>query len=153
MRLENIQVLDQRGGTRTENVASVDDMRELARLSLAEVVDAMQVLSEGALAKQTERGLLSARARLLAARLALDGARHLRVPRRHRQSAGRRAPKPARSAVGAGRSGHPAAVVPQLSRMSRTMAERSTASMTTMMSTEACFKKCDSHRERQRARL
>ena len=40
----------------------------------------LQVLSEGALKRQIEPGLLSARVRLLVARLALDPARHLRVP-------------------------------------------------------------------------
>ncbi len=61
-------------------VAGTDDKRDLARLSLAEVIDAMHVLSEGALAKRIEAGLLSARVRLLVARLALDQARQLRVP-------------------------------------------------------------------------
>ena len=61
-------------------MAGTDDKRELARLSLAEVIDAMQVLSEGALARRIEAGLLSARVRLLVARLALDQARHLRLP-------------------------------------------------------------------------
>jgi hypothetical protein len=55
-------------------------MRELAGLSLAETIDAMQVLSEGALARRMEPGILSARVRLLAARLALEAARHLRAP-------------------------------------------------------------------------
>jgi hypothetical protein len=40
----------------------------------------MQVLSQGALARGIEAGLLSARLRLLAARLALDQAGRLRVP-------------------------------------------------------------------------
>ena len=61
-------------------MAGTDDKRELARLSLAEVIDAMQVLSEGALARRIEAGLLSARVRLLVARLALDQARHLQLP-------------------------------------------------------------------------
>ncbi len=65
---------------RGRKMAGADDKRELARLSLAEVVDAMQVLSEGALARRIEPGLLSARVRLFVARLALDQARHLRVP-------------------------------------------------------------------------
>ena len=56
-------------------------MRELARLSIAETIDAMQVLSEGALARHVEPGILSARARLLAARLALEAASHLRNPK------------------------------------------------------------------------
>jgi cytochrome c peroxidase len=78
--LENIRSsinVAERGRT----MSSADDMRELAHLSLAEVMDALQVLSEGALAKQTERALLSARVRLLVARLALEAVRHLRAPR------------------------------------------------------------------------
>ena len=51
------------------------DMRELAGLSLAETVDAMQVLSEGSLAKHVEPRILSARIRLLAARVAFEAAR------------------------------------------------------------------------------
>jgi cytochrome c peroxidase len=65
---------------RARTMSSTDDMRDLARLSLAEAIDALQVLSEGALAKQTEPDLLAARVKLLMARLALDGVRHLRVP-------------------------------------------------------------------------
>ena len=77
--LENIRSsinVAERGRT----MAGADDKRELARLSLAEVIDAMQVLSEGALARRIEAGLLSARVRLLVARLALDQARHLQLP-------------------------------------------------------------------------
>jgi hypothetical protein len=56
-------------------------MRELARLSIAETIDAIEVLSDGALArKPIEPAILSARVRLLAARLALEAARHLRTP-------------------------------------------------------------------------
>jgi len=65
---------------RGRKMARADDMRELARLSFAEVTDALQVLSEGALKRQIEPDLLSACVRLLVARLALDQARHLRVP-------------------------------------------------------------------------
>jgi hypothetical protein len=77
--LENIRSsinVAERGRT----MSSASDMRELASLSLAEVIDAMRVLSDGALATQTERGLLAARVRLLVARLALNAARHLSVP-------------------------------------------------------------------------
>ena len=77
--LENIRSsinVAERGRTMT----STDEKRELALLSRAEVIDAMQVLSEGALARRIDAGLLSARVRLLVARLALDQARHLRVP-------------------------------------------------------------------------
>jgi hypothetical protein len=56
------------------------DKRELAALSLADIIDAMQVLSDGSLARQIEPSLLSARVRLLAARLALEAARHAQVP-------------------------------------------------------------------------
>ena len=65
---------------RGRRMGTADDMRELARLSIAETIDAMQVLSEGALAKQVEPEILSARVRLLAARLALEAVSHLRNP-------------------------------------------------------------------------
>ena len=55
------------------------DKRELAGLSLAETIDAMQVLSEGSLRRRIEPGIRSARVRLLAARLALEAARHVQV--------------------------------------------------------------------------
>jgi cytochrome c peroxidase len=64
---------------RARSTTRAADKRELAGLSLAETVDAMQVLSQGALARPNESGMLSARVRLLAARLALDAARHLQV--------------------------------------------------------------------------
>ena len=76
--LENIRsainVAD-RGRTMT----AAADMRELAGLSLAETIDAMQVLSEGSLAKQVEPRILSARVRLLAARVAFEAARRTRA--------------------------------------------------------------------------
>jgi cytochrome c peroxidase len=56
------------------------DMRDLAGLSGAEVLDAIQVLSEGALANSLEPAILSARARLHLARLALDVATQLQAP-------------------------------------------------------------------------
>jgi hypothetical protein len=59
-------------------MAATRDMRDLARLSRAEVMDGMQVLSRGALAKRLEPGILLARIRLLAARVALEGAQLLR---------------------------------------------------------------------------
>ena len=52
---------------RGRRMASPNDQRELASLSVAETIDAMQVLSEGSLAKQIEPGILSARVRLLVA--------------------------------------------------------------------------------------
>jgi cytochrome c peroxidase len=63
---------------RGRKMTTVDDVRELAALSLAETIDAMQVLSGGALASRIEPAMASARVRLLAARLALEAARHLR---------------------------------------------------------------------------
>ena len=77
--LENIRSsidVAQRG----RRMRTADDMRELAGLAIAETIDAMQVLSDGALARRLEPGILSARVKLLAARLALDAARHLRTP-------------------------------------------------------------------------
>jgi hypothetical protein len=57
----------------------VDDLRDLARLSLAETVDALEVLSQGAFAKQSEPAVRSARIRLQAARVALELAKRLAV--------------------------------------------------------------------------
>ena len=91
-----------------------DDMRELAGLSLAETIDAMQVVSEGALARRIEPGILSARIRLLAARLTLEAARHLRGCAGNRQTARCSRQTPARGAVGPRQSGESAAFVPQM---------------------------------------
>jgi hypothetical protein len=49
-----------------------EDARELAKLALAETIDAFEVLSQGALARSHEASILSARAHLFAARLALE---------------------------------------------------------------------------------
>jgi len=65
---------------RGRRVASPNDQRELASLSLAETIDAMQVLSEGSLAKQIEPGILSARVRLLVAKKTLEAARDSVAP-------------------------------------------------------------------------
>ncbi len=76
--LENIRSsLDvaERGRTMTR----VADLRDLARLSLAETVDALEVLSQGAFAKQSEPAVRSARIRLQAARVALELAKRLGV--------------------------------------------------------------------------
>jgi hypothetical protein len=76
--LENIRSsidVAERGRTMTR----VADMRDLARLSLAETVDGLQVLSEGALAAPGEPAVRSARLKLIAARVALEVAQHLRV--------------------------------------------------------------------------
>jgi hypothetical protein len=74
--LENIRSainVAERGRKTLETI----DMHELARLSAAETVDAMEVLSAGALAGQVEFAISSARARLRAARLMLDDAQRL----------------------------------------------------------------------------
>jgi hypothetical protein len=55
------------------------DQRDLARLSLAETVDALEVLSQGAFATQSEPAVRSARIRLQAARAALELAKRLGV--------------------------------------------------------------------------
>ncbi len=59
----------------------IEDMRGLARLSLAETIDALEVLSKGALATHSEPAIRSARVKLLVARVALDVAQHLPAPR------------------------------------------------------------------------
>jgi cytochrome c peroxidase len=53
------------------------DLRDLARLSLAETIDALEVLSEGALASNSEPAIRSALTELRVARVALDVAQHL----------------------------------------------------------------------------
>jgi hypothetical protein len=76
--LENIRSsleVAERGRT----MSTVADRRDLARLSLAETVDAWQALSAGALGGKSEPVIRSARVRLIAARVALEVARHLRV--------------------------------------------------------------------------
>jgi cytochrome c peroxidase len=76
--LENIRSsidVAERGRTMTK----VADLRELARLSLAETVDALEVLSEGAFATRSEPAIRSAKTRLGAARVALEVAHRLRV--------------------------------------------------------------------------
>jgi cytochrome c peroxidase len=57
---------------RGRKMTNEEDARDLAALALAETIDAIQVLSEGALAKSQEPGILSARAHLAAARALLD---------------------------------------------------------------------------------
>ena len=76
--LENIRSsigLAERGRTMT----AVADQRDLARLSVAETVDALEGLSGGALANSSETAVRSARRQLIAARVALDVAQHLRI--------------------------------------------------------------------------
>ena len=112
--LENIRSsidVAERGRT----MSSVADLRDLAGLSLAETVDALEVLSAGALARSNEPGIRSARVRLTAARVALEVAQHLRVRWAIADLLNVAAPTTTPSTVGAGRSGHAAAVVPQLS--------------------------------------
>jgi cytochrome c peroxidase len=76
--LENIRSsieVAERGRTMTR----VADLRDLARLALAETVDALEVLSQGAFATQSEPAVRSARIRLQAARAALELAKRLGV--------------------------------------------------------------------------
>lgn len=76
--LENIRSsidVAARGRTMTR----VADLRDLAGLSLAETVDAIEVLSQGAFATQSEPAVRSARMRLQAARVALELAKRLAV--------------------------------------------------------------------------
>lgn len=76
--LENIRSsieVAERGRTMTRAA----DLRDLARLSLAETSDALEVLSQGAFAKQHEPAVRSARLRLQAARAALELAKRLSI--------------------------------------------------------------------------
>jgi cytochrome c peroxidase len=76
--LENIRSsidVAERGRTMTR----VADLRDMARLSLSETVDALEVLSDGALASRPEPAVRSARLKLVAARVTLEVAQHLRV--------------------------------------------------------------------------
>lgn len=61
---------------RGRTMTSAADQRDLARLSLAETVDALEVLSGGALT-HGDASVRSARLSLLAARVALEAAQHL----------------------------------------------------------------------------
>jgi cytochrome c peroxidase len=65
---------------RGRRMHSADDMRELAGLSVAEAIDAIEVLSSGALSKAVEPDILSARVRLLAAKLALQAVQEIQNP-------------------------------------------------------------------------
>jgi hypothetical protein len=58
-------------------MAVVDDAQDLASLALAETIDAVEALSEGALARNREAGILSARSNLFVARVALELGRRL----------------------------------------------------------------------------
>jgi cytochrome c peroxidase len=73
--LENIRSsinVAERGRT----MASDADAHDLARLAYAETADAIKVLSEGALAKNIEPGILSARANVMAAGVLLQVAQY-----------------------------------------------------------------------------
>jgi hypothetical protein len=76
--LENIRSsiqVAERGRTMTR----VADLRDLARLSLAETTDALEALSKGAFVNHAEPVIRSARTRLLAAKVALEVAHRLPV--------------------------------------------------------------------------
>jgi cytochrome c peroxidase len=66
---------------RGRKMTNIADMQELAGLSLAEAIDAQEVLSGGSLASALEPAILSARVRLLAARMALEAAQEARGSR------------------------------------------------------------------------
>jgi cytochrome c peroxidase len=74
--LENIRSsIDVAMRGRTMTMAA--DLRDLSRLSLAEAEDALEVLSEGALATRADRDVRSARSELRTAAVALGVAQHL----------------------------------------------------------------------------
>lgn len=58
-------------------MSTEEDARELAALALTETIDAIEVLSEGALAKNHESALLAAQAHLYNARALFDAGRRL----------------------------------------------------------------------------
>jgi cytochrome c peroxidase len=62
---------------RARKMGTDDDARDMAALALAETGDALKVLSDGALAKSVEPGILSARAHVMAAKAILDVGRRL----------------------------------------------------------------------------
>ena len=57
---------------RATTMTTEEDARELAALALAETIDAIEVLSEGALEKNYEAAVLAARAHLFNTRALLD---------------------------------------------------------------------------------
>ena len=65
---------------RGRRMRTADGMRQLAGLAIAETIDAIEVLADGALAGAVEPSLLSARAKLLAARVVLDVAQRRQNP-------------------------------------------------------------------------
>jgi hypothetical protein len=76
--LENIRssiAVAERGRTMTRAA----DLRDLSRLALSETVDALEVLCDGALGGPSEPSIRSARHKLIAARVSLEVAQHLRV--------------------------------------------------------------------------
>lgn len=85
--LENIRsAIDvaERGRTMTNNA----DVHDLARLSVAETIDALEVLSQGAFATQREPAVRVARIRLQAAKVALEATRRLGIQRANHELLG-----------------------------------------------------------------
>jgi hypothetical protein len=77
--LENIRsAINVAQRARTMNDAA--DQHDLARLSLAEIVDAEEVLSKGAFAGADDQAVRSARTRLATARVLMDAAQRLPAP-------------------------------------------------------------------------
>jgi hypothetical protein len=64
---------------RGRSMTGIADARDLARLGAAEVLDAVEVLSQGALEAGVEPGILAARAHLMAAWVLLEQSGSLRV--------------------------------------------------------------------------
>ena len=62
-------------------MTSADDAHDLSELALAETIDAIEVLSEGAFADRIEPGILLALDCLRAARITLEDVRYQQVPR------------------------------------------------------------------------
>lgn len=62
---------------RGRRMSKAEDARELAELALAETADAAEVLSQGAISRNHEASVLTARVFLAGARLALEAARRL----------------------------------------------------------------------------
>ena len=101
---------------RGRRMARTDDMRELAGLALAETIDAMQVLSGGALARRIEPGhsvsprqVACGQAGAGSGAASADSAGNRQTARCSRQA-------PARGAVGSRQSGDSAAFVSQMRR-------------------------------------
>ena len=98
---------------RGRQTGTSEDARELAPLALAETVDALQVLSSGALAKSREVSVLTARIHLFAAKIALELGSRLHSPTDRARARSGYAHF-AGGAIGASKSGYSAGKLSQL---------------------------------------